>query len=78
MASFPRVPERSARTSALGWCSPRRSAGVASIPATVLIGPDGTVFWQGNPALLRGHREAEAACRRALEGQLALVAARDE
>ena len=47
-----------------------RNYAVSGWPSAYLIGPDGTVFWQGNPAALRGDANAERAFRAALEARL--------
>lgn len=39
-------------------------------PSAYLIGADGKVFWQGNPAALRGRKEDEAAFSKELKRQL--------
>jgi hypothetical protein len=43
---------------------------VTGWPSAFLIGPDGRVFWQGNPATLNDDRDAELAFRERLEQQL--------
>jgi hypothetical protein len=50
--------------------SAQKAYGVNGWPAAFLVGPDGKVFWQGNPALLRGRRDDERALRESLELQL--------
>jgi hypothetical protein len=39
-------------------------------PSAYLIGADGKVFWQGNPAALRGRRDEEDAFRTLLKEEL--------
>ena len=39
-------------------------------PSTYLIGPDGKVFWQGNPAPLKSNKPLELAFRDLLERNL--------
>jgi hypothetical protein len=51
-----------------------RAYGVNGWPAAFLVGPDGKVFWQGNPALIRGSRDDERALRESLESQLRRIA----
>ena len=54
-----------------------RTYAVSGWPSAYLIGPDGTVFWQGNPAALRGDATAERVFRAALEAQLLRTGAAD-
>ena len=50
-----------------------KNYGIKSWPAACLIGADGKVFWQGNPARLRAHTEATQQFRRLLEERLGEV-----
>jgi hypothetical protein len=43
---------------------------ISGWPSAYLIGADGKVFWQGNPAALRGRRDEEDAFRKLLKEQL--------
>ncbi len=47
-----------------------KAYGVQAWPVAFLIGADGTVFWQGNPALMRGKKDEEKAFREMLEAHL--------
>jgi hypothetical protein len=46
---------------------------VTGWPSAFLIGPEGRVFWQGNPTSFRDDRDAERAFRERLERQLLRV-----
>lgn len=48
--------------------------GVTEWPYAVVVGPDGVVCWQGDPARLRHRADDRAEFRRRLEGQLGRVA----
>ena len=50
-----------------------KNYGISSWPAAYLIGPDGRVFWQGNPAWIRGRVEETEKLRKLLEEQLRAV-----
>ena len=43
---------------------------IAEWPFALLIGPDGEVFWRGNPAAITHDRDAEANFRELLDKQL--------
>lgn len=47
--------------------------GVTRWPIAVLVGPDGTVFWQGDPLRLRHNADDRAEFRRRLDEQLGRV-----
>ena len=47
-----------------------KAYGVQAWPVAFLIGADGNVFWQGNPALMRGQKDEEKAFRELLETHL--------
>lgn len=44
--------------------------GINSWPSAYLIGSDGKVFWQGNPAALRGRQDDEDMVRKLLKEEL--------
>ncbi|HKA05785.1 MAG TPA: hypothetical protein VKD71_00915 [Gemmataceae bacterium] len=46
---------------------------ISGWPSAYLIGADGRVFWQGNPATLPSRQDDEEAFRRALVAQIAKV-----
>ena len=50
-----------------------KNYGINSWPAAYLIGPDGRVFWQGNPAWIRGRAEETQKLKTLLEEQLRLL-----
>ena len=47
-----------------------KNYGITSWPAAFLIGADGTVFWQGNPARILGRRDETENMRGLLDKQL--------
>lgn len=49
--------------------------GIASWPSAYLIGADGKVFWEGNPAQLQNRAKELAELKRIVEGQLREAAA---
>jgi hypothetical protein len=53
-----------------------KAYGVRAWPVAFLVGADGTVFWQGNPGLMRGRKDEERAFRDVLEAQLRKASAR--
>ena len=55
-----------------------KAYGVKAWPVAFLIGADGNVFWQGNPALMRGKKNEEIAFRELLEVQLRRATAKAE
>jgi hypothetical protein len=54
-----------------------KNYGITSWPAAYLIGPDGKVFWQGNPERMQSHPDSVVKFRELLEAQLK-IAAEDE
>lgn len=47
-----------------------RALEIGGWPSAYLIGPDGKVFWQGNPGNLRGRVDDERAFRATLKAEL--------
>ena len=47
-----------------------KNYGIKGWPAAYLIGPDGRVFWQGNPAWIRNRAEETQQLRKLLQEQL--------
>jgi hypothetical protein len=47
-----------------------RAYEISGWPSAYLIGADGKVFWQGNPAAVRGRKDEEEALRMSLRLQL--------
>lgn len=52
-----------------------RNYGIASWPAAFLIGPEGKVFWQGNPNRMETRTDDEQNFRKKLQGQLKAASA---
>ena len=50
-----------------------KNYGIKTWPSTYLIGPDGTVFWQGNAAAIRKRADEMDALRQAIQEQLPRV-----
>jgi hypothetical protein len=47
-----------------------KAYGITEWPSAFVIGPDGTVVWQGNPAAITRDKETEADFRELLQKQL--------